>query len=143
MTTYNSIAGLNRALARLPKEASAHIRDASKAIAEHVADKAAGRARDMGGPAGLVADSIKATRDRVPVVKMGGAKRIRPGSPTQTIGNLIWGAEFGGRARPRTQQFLPHKGTTGYFLWPTVRGDRDYIMERYSGALLDALNETK
>jgi len=143
MTAYNSIAGLNKALTKLPKEAASELRGASKDIASHVADKAAGRARGMGGPAALVAPSIRATRDRVPVVKMGGSARLRPGSATQTVGNLIWGAEFGGQARPRTMQFLPHKGTVGYFLWPTVRDDSDYIQERYSSALLDALNQVK
>ncbi len=140
MTAFNNVAGLNKALRSLPKDAAVEIRDASVEIAGKVADKAAGRATAMGGPAKLVAPTIVGTRDRVPVIKMGGSTRIRPGSKTQTLGNLIWGAEFGGQARPRTNQFLPHKGTTGYFLWPTIRDDHDYIQDEYGDALQRALD---
>ena len=140
MTTYNGIAGLNAALRRLPKEASAELREASQKITKVVADDAQGRARGTSGAARIVAPTIKAAKDRYPVIKMGGKKRIagRKGN-RQTVGDLIWGAEFGGQGRPTTQQFLPHKGTTGYFLWPAVR-DHD-IGGDYSDALLDALNK--
>jgi hypothetical protein len=136
---YTSVAGLNTALRKLPKEASARLRDASEEIAADVARVASSRAMGLGGPASIVAPTIRGTRDRVPVVKMGSAKRIRKGSASQTIGNLIWGAEFGGGARPTTQQFSPHLGTTGYFLWPTVREMNDEIRKEYSEALDKAL----
>ena len=141
MTTLDGIAGLNRALRALPKEASAELRDASQEIAGEVADKARAKASGMGGAAAKVAPTIKARRDRVPVVAMGSKKRIERGrsGDRQTVGDLIWGAEFGGRGRNTTQQFLPHRGQDGYFLWPAVR-EAD-IGERYSEALLDALNK--
>lgn len=151
-TTYTTVQGLNKALSRLPKEASAELRKASKAIAKDIADEAAGKARGQGGVAALVAPTIRAASDRVPVIKMGSSKKLpesgsgwthgRSGS-RQTIGDVIWGAEFGGGARPTTQQFLPHKGTVGYFLWPTVRDNSDDMQDRYSEALLDALEDTK
>ena len=141
MTTLDGIAGLNRALRALPKEASAQLRDASQEIAGEVADKARSRAAGMGGVAAKVAPSIKASRDRIPVVKMGGSKKLERGrsGDRQTVGDVIWGAEFGGQGRTTTQQFLPHRGQDGYFLWPAVR-EAD-IGERYSEALLDALNK--
>lgn len=147
-TTYNNVKGLNRALARLPKVASAELRGASQAIALFVANDARSAAVRVGGIARHVAPTIVASRDRVPVVKMGSRARL-PTSGTsyqrsrngsrQTVGDVIWGAEFGGGARPTTQQFRPHLGTRGYFLWPTVRAQSDHIHERYSQALLDAL----
>lgn len=152
LTAYNNIAGLNRALRRLPKEATAELRDASRRVADMVAMHAAQRAYSLGGVAALVAPTLKASRDRVPVVKMGGSAKLpafgngwehsRSGA-RQSTGDLIWGAEFGGRGRPSTQQFLPHLGQVGYFLWPTVRDDGDEIHEAYSEALLQALEDTK
>ena len=157
-TTYTSVAGLNRALRKLPKEASAELRTAAKAIAADVAKEAQERAKGQGGLAALVAPSIRAARDRVPVIKMGSAAKL-PSSGNdwergrsgkgQTIGDVIWGAEFGGGKWERTAgggstlQFLPHKGQQGYFLWPAVRANSDDMQERYSQALLDALKDTK
>jgi hypothetical protein len=146
-STYNNIAGLHRALRQLPKEASVKLRDASVDIARMVADDARGRALRVGGVAKYVAPTIKATRDRVPVVKMGGSGKLPSTSRRrlggrQTVGDVIWGAEFGGQRRPTTQQFMPWRGSStgaGYFLWPAVRANSDDIQERYSQALLDAL----
>ena len=140
----SSVKGLNRALASLPKLAAEELRQASLAIAQHVADDARGRAIRVGGVARLVAPSIKATRDRVPAVKQGGSGKLPATSRTragsrQTVGDVMWGAEFGGRGRPTTQQFQPHLGTRGYFLWPTVRARSDDTQKRYSEALDEAL----
>lgn len=151
MTFYN-VAGLNASLRALPKTASTALRDASQAIAGKVAANAAARAATLGGVARYVAPTIRAGKDRVPVVKMGssrrlptegnGWKRTRKGD-RQTVGDIIWGAEFGGQARPTTQQFAPWRGRdggAGYFLWPAVRGERAYIEEAYGEALLTAID---
>jgi hypothetical protein len=72
---------------------------------------------------------------------MGGSTRI-PGrrGDRQPVGDLLWGAEFGGRGRPTTQQFLPHLGTVGYAFWPAVRAGSDDAMEAWSLALGEALD---
>jgi len=150
-STYNNVAGLNKALRRLPKEATEQLRGASREIATFVASDARGLAVHVGGIARHVAPTIQSTRDRVPVVRMGGSGRLptsghnysrsRSGS-RQTIGDVIWGAEYGGGARPTTRQFLPWRGSStgaGYFLWPTIRRDSDRIHDAYSEALLTAL----
>ncbi len=148
--TYYTVAGLNKSIRKLPKEAKAHLRDGAEKIAKKVADDARGRARQVCGVAALVEPTIRSGRDTVPVVKMGNSTRLpatgngwqrnRTG-PRQTIGDVIWGAEFGGGARPTTQQFRPWRGRdegAGYFLWPAVRGDRQFIADAYSDALKDA-----
>ncbi len=140
-TVFQNVAGLRKALRKLPKHLTAELRDASVSIAAEVAREAAGKAEGLGGSARLVAPTIKATRDRVPVIKMGGAKRIRKGSATQKRGNVIWGAEFGGGARPSTMQFSPHRGTDGYFLWETIRANKQDIHEKYDDALNAALGK--
>lgn len=143
--------GLYRALRTLPKEASVSLRDESQDIANDVANKAKSRAMGVSKMyATYVAPTIRARRDRVPVIAIGGKKKIRTskGSTRQTVGDLLFGAEFGGGAfkntRPdkgwtgSTYQFLPHLGTTGYALWPTIRQELPDIMDRWADALYDA-----
>lgn len=151
--TFKTVAGLNKTLRQLPKEASAKLRDASVTIARMVAGDAAARARSVGGLAAFVAPTIKPTRDRVPKVQMGSNAKLpdagdgwvhgRAGK-RQTVGDVIWGAEFGGGGRATTQQFKPWLGNdtgAGYFLWPAVRQDSDRIDREYSQALREALQQ--
>jgi hypothetical protein len=148
-TAYNNIAGLNRALRSLPKLAHAELRTASGVIASDIAAEAAGMAQRVGGVARYVAPTIKARRGDKPAVQMGGTALLpgrggRANNANQRIGNVMWGAEFGGQRRDTTQQFQPWRGNkrgAGYFLWPTVRINSDDIMERYSEALLRAMRE--
>ena len=135
---YQTVAGLNAALRRLPKEASVQLRNASQAMAGEVAAEAKAKASGLPGAYRKVAPTIRAKRDRIPVIQMGGSTKLRKG-PRQTVGDLIWGAEFGGRGRPTTQQFLPHLGQTGYALWPTIRANHDDIIEAYSAAFDEAV----
>lgn len=144
--TYNNVAGLRRALRKLPKEVSASLREASLGIAQDVAGIAAQRARMVGGVAKYVAPTIKAKSDRVPKIVMGGTARLpgERGGRNQTVGNVVWGAEFGGGRRPTTRQFSPWRGNStgaGYFLWPTVRDESAEIMDRYGDALMDAVDD--
>lgn len=148
--TYYSAAGLNKSIRRLPKEAKVELRNGAERIARKVADDAQSKAKSLGGIAAIVAPTIRSGRDAVPIVKMGGSSKLptsgngwqrkREGA-RQAIGDVIWGAEFGGRRRPTTQQFLPWRGNdtgAGYFLWPTVRGDREFISDAYEDAMADA-----
>ena len=131
--------GLYRALRALPKEASVELRDESQDIANDIANKAQSRAMGVSKTyATYVAPTIKARRDRVPVIKIGGRRRIRKGSERQRVGDLLFGVEFGGGAYPQTSQFLPHLGTTGYSLWPTIRQELPNIMDSWADALYDA-----
>ncbi len=128
--TFSSIAGLNKALRKLPKLASDELRDASLGIAGLVAGDARGKAEHLGGVARHVAPSVQARRDRVPVISFG------KGQPA------AFGAEFGGRRRATTQQFQPWRGSgrgAGYFLYSAIRDDNREINDRYSEALLHAL----
>lgn len=150
MTSYTGVPGLTAALRSLPRLATDELRQASVRIAAEVAAEAADAARQVGGVARHVAPTIKATRDRVPVVKMGGTGRLPPseghrtrGGSRQTVGGVIMGAEFGGQRRPTTRQFRPHRGTIGYFLWPAVRAHSDRTQALYSAALDDAMNRMR
>jgi hypothetical protein len=146
-TSFTKVADLNRSLRYMPKLIADELRDTSGVIAGRVQSGAQGRAQQVGGVAALVAPTIRVARERVPVVRMGNRTTLPPrnGHPRrgkhQTIGDVIFGAEFGG-GRPRTPQFDPWRGNdegAGYFLWPTVRALGGYIHDEYSAALKAAL----
>lgn len=152
--TFNHVAGLHRTLRALPKEANVELRDASVRIADEVAQKTATRMRMVGGVLEYVAPTVKAKRDRIPKIVMGstqllpdrgGALRDGRAGPrnvkNQTIGNVMWGGEFGS---DRHTQFSPWRGNkegAGYALWPTIRGERDMIMDEYGDAILRAVDK--
>jgi hypothetical protein len=81
--TVHGVKGLTRELNKLrdlPKEATDQLRDESVAIAADVATEARGRALSGGVAkvAKYVAPTIRATRDRAPVVRMGGSGKLPP-----------------------------------------------------------------
>jgi hypothetical protein len=113
----------------------------------------------------VVVNGLRARRDRVPTIKldhnklyksksrsnrtrglgMMGPARFGAGesSPYRgfdrkvTYGDVFFGAEFGGRGRKTTQQFLRHRGRQGYFFWQAVRDSRSFIVKEYVLAIDD------
>ena len=61
------------------------------------------------------------------------ATGLRVGPPEPTGGLIVadspvfQGAEFGGRGRPETMQFPPHRGQRGYFFYPAARANADRL----------------
>lgn len=96
----------------------------------------------QGRAGGLGALQARAARDIRPATIAKGAA-LRFGG---WAGDM--GAEFGATHNlPRNthrgtirgwNEFRPHLGRTGYFLWPTIRSDEDTIVETY-GQAVDAL----
>ena len=60
-----------------------------------------------------------------------------------TRGDVFFGAEFGGGARPTTRQFLRHRGRSGYFCWQTVRKEKENIATEYLDAIQRVLRTLK
>lgn len=133
--TYNRVAGYRKALAALPKELVAEVRDESQGIATDVASRAAARGRALGGVTRYVADTLRARRDRVPVVRMGGNARSLPSGGV--VGDVWGGAEFGSK---RYRQF-PAWTPRGRFLYATVEEMGDEIVDRYGDALMSAVDK--
>ena len=132
---------LMRAMSRIPKELQKEIRVKAQEIADTEADRI--RAAASTPLERLAAETVKSRRDRVPVNVGGGARRLatrdnRTGTSRPRAGDIFFGAEFGGGARPTTQQFQPHRGTEGYFFFPTLREDHGEIMETWLEAVDDA-----
>lgn len=115
----------------------------------------------------VVVNGLRARRDRIPTIKLDhnklypsksrsnktrglgqlGPARFGAGesSPYRgfdrkvTYGDVFFGAEFGGRRRKTTQQFLRHRGRQGYFFWQAVRDSRSYIAKEYVQAIDDVV----
>lgn len=116
---------LERALRRLPVELDDEIKDASRRIAEKGVRAIRGAAST---PAeSKAARSVRSRRGRVPVIAAGGGSRTEGGP-------MFFGTEFGGNRTIRTRQFRNHRGTQGYFFYPTVRRQgREWAEEWYDG----------
>ena len=151
-----TVDGFDEAIARLsalPKEANRSVRAASKRIAADEAIAIYQEGTAMGGVFALAAESVRARSDRIPSIQGGGPQYVRtadrPVKLTKrgkvrkhraatrrtTAGQIFFGAEFGGGARPETQQFAPHKGREGYFFFPTLRADSGDIGRQWGEAL--------
>jgi hypothetical protein len=103
-----------------------------------------------------VMKGMRARRDRVPTIKLDeksafqstsrkftSSRNLDTGRKVKrkvTRGDVFFGAEFGGGARPTTRQFLRHRGRSGYFFWPTVRKHKGDIADAYLGAIQKVLD---
>lgn len=104
------------------------LKDIHRQVATNVATKARALAESLGGVAAKAAPDIKVKAEQR-------YAKLTLGSPTAP-----WdlGAEFGGGARPTTQQFKPYRGNgaaAGYFLYPTVRSEKTTSEQTYDRAL--------
>lgn len=132
--TAFEIRGLNqllKVLNQIPKDLQNEIRDASTAIATDLVTGAQAAARTPLQV--MVAGGLKVKRDRIPIVRAGTGV-VRPGT---RMNDVFYGAEFGGQRRPTTQQFLPHRGRRGYFLYPTARAHG----KRYAAMWAEAVDK--
>lgn len=140
------IDGIRETLAafkQLPKEASDELRNRTKELSEALAGAARTAAEGQGRKGKLLAQTVKARRDRVPVVVAGGTKRL--GKKRTPAFALLFTSEFGsnrrtgwyGRPRYRRgghQQFKPHRGQQGYWFFPTVEREEPEIARAWQQA---------
>lgn len=119
------LAELSKALKKLEggKELSRELRIANKEAATFVKNKATARGQSLGSTAAMIAPTLKASAGAT-------SAGVSLGSHPAAAG-----AEFGGRGRATTQQFQPHKGTTGYFVYPTIRDSAEEIVKPYEEAI--------
>lgn len=125
---------LQRALKELGGDLPKGLQQANKKVATTVADAARGNAAGAGGVLAHIAPSIKPSAGQKSAsVGLGG-----PAYP------MAGGAEFGGRARPTTQQFQPWRGngsSAGYALYPAIRSEAPRIEPEYRKALEDLIRK--
>jgi hypothetical protein len=92
--------------------------------------------------ASQVVNGLRARNDRIPTIKLdskrGFVSASRPNRKRKnkvTMGQVFFGAEFGGRRTKKTQQFLRHRGRQGYFFWQAVRDSKGTIATEYLAAI--------
>jgi len=90
-----------------------------------------------------VGTTVKAIKDRVPVVQAGGARRVA--STRVPAFKLLFGSEFGADRRfgwyahqrfaeSEGRQFSPHQGTTGRWFFPTVERELPTALAEWQDA---------
>lgn len=127
-----------RAFQKYGRDAAGELRDAAQREVDKIAPAMVQAMAGDGGPSALVATSIRSKRDRYPVIAAGGSKAAtKHGRRRVNAGELFFGAEFGGRGRPTTQQFRPWRGTTGYAFYPTLRARTSDLIDGYKNALAE------
>ncbi|HYD28883.1 hypothetical protein [Brevundimonas sp.] len=114
----------------LPKDANNELRAASLDLSRLLALKAAAAGEAEGSQAALVAGTVKAARDRVPVVQAGGTKRL--GSRRKPAWKLLFGSEFG--SNQYTQFPRLHQGREGIWFFPTIEENAAEIAARWREA---------
>jgi hypothetical protein len=134
-----------RAYKKLDKDAQKKAKDKTKEVSEMLAKRIRGSA-----PAdprySALAQSVKAGRDRVPVVRIGG--RATPqvsggGGPRE----LVIGMEFGAdRNGPNAWRFPPRtpkrgRGNAGYWIFPTAVREQTSIVKLWQDSLDPVLND--
>lgn len=135
------IEGLNpllRTFRNFDKSLSKELRVRAKAIAEPIAEDARARARSP--QERMVAPSIRAVSDRIPVIKAGGGKRLASNTPRRVrpqAGAVFFGADFGARTNPR----FPRKKDGGRLLFPAVKDNRTNIAKQYLDAVDDVFGD--
>lgn len=118
------------AIAKLPKDAQNELRAAALELSQELAASAQAAGRAEGSQAALVASTVKARRDRVPVVDAGGTTRL--GRNRKPAYKLLFGSEFGSNFY---EQFgKPHIGSGSYWFFDTVEREQARITARWQEA---------
>ena len=120
------------AFRRLPREASEALRIRSGELATALAGKVAGAARSDSPQSALMAPTVKARRDRVPVIEAGGAKPV--GSRGTAAFLILFGSEFGSR---QYRQFRPHLGRDSYWMFRTVDENETAVAAAWELVVVD------
>lgn len=134
--TLKAVQGLSADLER--PAANSELRGAAGVCAGGLARKLAAAAASSGVPvAPRVARSIRVKRDRIPVVSIGGPRKV--GARGAPAGRLVWGSEHG----PKSD--VNHFGVApgpGYWIRPTVAAFRaDEAVAEYKRAVYAVLRK--
>jgi hypothetical protein len=149
-----AVEGLNetlRALSRLDADGKKAVKDEVQKVANLLAREVAAAGRGRTKRDAWVAGSVRGTRERTPVIKIGSAKRmpVSSGGPGPRASDLMFGMEFGSRGgtdnptsrggRPgwRFPDETPPKGrgNQGTWIMPTVARQQPRVVQLWAAAL--------
>jgi hypothetical protein len=152
------IRALFKVLNEMDKESKNELKLKVKSIAGWVAEdiKRAATTAPMKAQAMQVAQTVRANKDRVPSVTIGGAKKAKvsrkrtEGNPAPSVGELLYGSEFGGpSAFPNGGRRFPYRspqrgrGSQGYWIYPTLRANQPRITREWHEAVDNVLDNWK
>lgn len=139
-----------RAFTVLPKDAQNAIRDHSQALARKLAVKAVVDMSANGGPQGPnLATTVKAVRDRVPAIQVGGTRKL--GRHRAPAWGMLFASLFGMNgqsgwysyaryAASAGRQYRPHEGTA-YAFFPLVEREAATISREWHAAVDDVVRK--
>lgn len=150
------IQSILRAFSRMDKQAGTDLRDLSREISQDIADEfrnAARGSRWYPEQASFVAQSARATRDRVPSVTLGGAKRYSTSDGRRVAaGSILFLSEFGSPENKQRERFRNEaqrragsrggrqgpprspregRGNRGWWLFPRLKRLQPDILRRW------------
>jgi hypothetical protein len=140
------VEGLNetlKALRGIDKEADKAVRNEVQKIANMMSQEIAQAGRSRSKRDAFVANSVRGTRERTPVVKIGAATRMpvtRAGQGPRAS-DLMFGMEFGAnQSGPNGWRFPERtpklgRGNEGYWIYPTARRQQRRVVEMWAAAL--------
>ncbi len=156
MSAGATVEGLNetlKALNRLDKDAKAEARDKVQEISELMAReiRSAGNSRPDRRDQ-FVASTVRAKRDRLPVLNIGSASKMNVSRAGQgpRASDLVFGMEFGSNGRRsdratrrggapgwRFPERTPRRGrgNEGYWIFPTARAQQRRVVTLWANAL--------
>ena len=141
------IRALLKTLNEMDKESKTDLKEKAKGIAGWVAEdiKTAATYAPMYKQATRVAQTVRATKDRVPSVSIGGAKGKFSGGAVS--GDVLYGSEFGADPTsvnggfPNGGRRFPYpsprqgRGNAGYWIYPTLRAVQPRIAREWHEAV--------
>lgn len=144
--SMHGVADMRAAFRRLPKDASRALKDRTGDLAFDLAQRVHNSAVGSSRQSAAVAKSVKARRDRVPVVVAGGNQRVTrqrkvsAGQRPTKAGDLTFGANFGAT---RLRQFRPRRGAgdDDYWFFTTIEENRERIDTAWGRVLDDIASE--
>lgn len=121
------------AVRELPPEAQDILRDGSYELSQLLAGRIRSAGMSDSPQSARAAASVKAVRDRMPVIRAGGTKRSSA---------VLFGSEFGATrkfgwyARGRYydsagKQFRPHRGASSYWFFATLEREQGALSAAY------------
>lgn len=124
------LAATLRAVDRIPRVVEQSGRRAGRDFGTAEVPRIRARAARVGKMQGLAARSVRP-----------GPQGLLAGAGGGVPAAIFHGAEFGGRRRPTTQQFLPFRGQRGYWFWSQLRDDEGRLIETFSEVLDDVAED--
>jgi len=148
------VEGLNetlRALSRLDKDAKKAVKDEVQKVANLLAREVAAAGSRRTKRDAWVAQSVRGTRERIPTIKIGSAKRmpVSRGGQGPRASDLMFGMEFGskgGTDNPTARGGRPgwrfpaetppkRRGNQGTWIMPTVAQQQPKVVALWAQAL--------